>query len=313
MRNTTFDSVKGFLLILVILGHIWGGQAGMDMHLKFVYFFHMPCFLAISGYFVKKKLLQLSFADIFKKYYNRILVPWLIAFVVFFFMLHGLNYDGFADIAKKVVQSLFYPYFHLWYVPAVFLFVLYCKIAEKFSIRAPLVLIVSFLFTFFYLSLADKINENSFFVHIWGDKRFYYYFYYFYLGYYVSQVKISPRILSVLAISLPFSFLIYSNLSNSFYLNLGQVLANTSIITFLLSICRSINSQEDNLLAQMGNNSLPIYLWHVLPLFVINHVFEEANWLYYSSLAFVFSITIFVIIKFRNKNAVIDRFFYGIT
>ena len=51
------DSLKGILIVLVVLGHAIQGVYGEDVESNriwnIIYSFHMPAFFAISGYFVK--------------------------------------------------------------------------------------------------------------------------------------------------------------------------------------------------------------------------------------------------------------------
>lgn len=49
-RIYALDSLKFFLIILVIYGHIYSGEQGM-YGVRFVYLFHMPLFAYISGFF----------------------------------------------------------------------------------------------------------------------------------------------------------------------------------------------------------------------------------------------------------------------
>lgn len=50
-RIYALDSLKFFLIILVIYGHIYSGEQGM-YGVRFVYLFHMPLFAYISGFFL---------------------------------------------------------------------------------------------------------------------------------------------------------------------------------------------------------------------------------------------------------------------
>lgn len=61
VRDERIDSVKYWLIILVILGHVIEKQKFPDNDvcattlLKWIYIFHMPLFIFISGYFTRKK------------------------------------------------------------------------------------------------------------------------------------------------------------------------------------------------------------------------------------------------------------------
>lgn len=51
-RLLYWDTLKGFLIILVVFGHC--GTAVGDNMLSVVYSFHMPLFILISGFFSKR-------------------------------------------------------------------------------------------------------------------------------------------------------------------------------------------------------------------------------------------------------------------
>ena len=51
-RNTYLDILKGAGIILVVLAHVLKSSGGG--YERVIYFFHMPLFLIISGYFSKK-------------------------------------------------------------------------------------------------------------------------------------------------------------------------------------------------------------------------------------------------------------------
>ena len=51
-RSPYWDTLKGLLILLVILGHC--GTALSEGLLSVIYSFHMPLFVFISGYFSKK-------------------------------------------------------------------------------------------------------------------------------------------------------------------------------------------------------------------------------------------------------------------
>ena len=58
-RNIWLDNVKGFLIVCVVAGHFL--ESGIDYHSSmckslflFIYSFHMPLFVFVSGYFSKK-------------------------------------------------------------------------------------------------------------------------------------------------------------------------------------------------------------------------------------------------------------------
>lgn len=64
IREIKLDNFKGILIFLVVLGHIVGvSKEGVENIVNYIYSFHMPAFVFISGYFSKnpsiKKILNL--------------------------------------------------------------------------------------------------------------------------------------------------------------------------------------------------------------------------------------------------------------
>lgn len=70
MRNPVFDIMKGFGILLVILGH-WGG---INKYLyNFIFSFHMPLFFILAGFFYKPKDTKNSLSKDFK----RLVIPYI--------------------------------------------------------------------------------------------------------------------------------------------------------------------------------------------------------------------------------------------
>ena len=74
--------LKGILVILVILGHVIPGVLQETFSRYFIYSFHMPLFIAVSGYLVPtQKLNYQSRIDILHKYWYRLIVPWILSLI----------------------------------------------------------------------------------------------------------------------------------------------------------------------------------------------------------------------------------------
>lgn len=55
-RIAYIDSIKGFAILLVVMGHTFHDFKGINMaFIDFIYAFHMPLFFIISGYLGYKK------------------------------------------------------------------------------------------------------------------------------------------------------------------------------------------------------------------------------------------------------------------
>lgn len=79
-RIRAFDAIKLFAIFLVVYGHCILHLQNHSYDIKeniiyrFVASFHMPLFMAISGYFGSKQF-NLKFADYFTKKWKRLIVP----------------------------------------------------------------------------------------------------------------------------------------------------------------------------------------------------------------------------------------------
>jgi fucose 4-O-acetylase-like acetyltransferase len=305
-RNEAFDAIKGLLIVFVILGHVLLGSISENLGREIIYFFHMPLFLAVTGYFVKDTLLKQAPLDILKKYTHRMLIPFIVAFI---FYTTVTLFLGDSLTFKTVVAKFLYPYYHLWYVPAVMLFIFYIKILESIPrTSSALVLVFFSLLVVFFEGHGQHMHDGTVYK-LLGDKRFYYFFIYFYAGYYLSSRQLNidkDMTLSIFVIGL----LCYGYSDNAFLIGLGKSVANISMILLLLSSFKNA-VYKSSFLGVIGKVSLPIYLWHVLPLIILKKlpisVFE-----YYSLSAFIFISFICIVVKFENKSYLLDKFLYGV-
>lgn len=86
-RNKAIDIAKGILILCVVIGHGTQSQSLSD----FMYRFHMPLFLTLSGCFLRKVENVKTYAKIRAV---RLLVPYLVYMVIDFLLfdhLHNLN------------------------------------------------------------------------------------------------------------------------------------------------------------------------------------------------------------------------------
>ena len=307
-RNDAFDSLKGLLIILVIMGHVLLGSISENLGREIIYFFHMPIFLAVTGYFTKNTFIGSSSYDILKKCKNRFLIPFLIAFV-FYSSLIIIHLYQYSDIEIKNIAAIFlYPYYHLWYIPAIILFIFYTKILSSVHYSFKYLLIVTFIAsTIFFEGYGQNVSNHLLFK-IFGDKRFYYFFSYFYLGYFLSNKKFKINfdlMVSLLIIGL----LIYGYGQNAILIGIGKTVANICLIIVIFSLIEK-NSYKSTFLAKVGEVTLPIYLWHVAPLLILKKLPISENMYYLSSIIFYF-VFIFVIVKFKHASKVVDKYIYG--
>ena len=109
-RNDKIDSLKYCLMVLVIAGHVFSqpqfsASIGCTIVSKWIYMFHMPLFVFISGYFSRKKKDTKDFIQSCWK-----LIEPLIIFQV---LMRGYLYFSKGTIALK---DVFTPWWVLWYL-----------------------------------------------------------------------------------------------------------------------------------------------------------------------------------------------------
>ena len=272
-RNHNFDAVKGYLIFLVVVGHIVVDNVADNDFKAAIYFFHMPLFLAVTGYFVRAKTLHLSIVGILKKYELSLLKPYILAYSVYTALAWLVLVDDLT--LEQIALSILYPFYHLWYVPAIFVFIFFLKFTSKIGIPISATLFFAFLITVTYAAIGGPhIDQLSFFKFI-GDKRFYHYFFYFCLGYFIAQN--SNYKVQLPFLTLPFLLYLAISYNNIWLSGLSSVLANVALISITLSICaisQIENIKESNLMVKLGRCSLPIYLWHVAPIAALKMLFK---------------------------------------
>ncbi len=113
-RDSYFDNAKFFLIILVVFGHIIrplidDSQLIMNVY-KFVYTFHMPAFILISGYFAKGYRKKGYVEKIAKK----LILPYLI-----FQGIYSVYYY-FIEDQQTIILDPFDPHWSLWFLISLF-------------------------------------------------------------------------------------------------------------------------------------------------------------------------------------------------
>lgn len=131
-RDYWYDNAKAFLVTLVIVGHltttdIAPSREWVDNLAKFIYFFHMPVFMIISGRFSRGRIERREYG----KAICQILIPYLILETGIILIYSALN-------IKQSNFAYIYPMFGLWYL---FVLFIYLVITPTFlKLRHPMIL-----------------------------------------------------------------------------------------------------------------------------------------------------------------------------
>ena len=120
-RDLSIDSLKGFLIILVILGHLIGSLNAPSVEIwNLIYTFHMPLFVLISGYFSKHDKVSLS----------TIIKPLIVfqAINVTFLLVLGHRFS---------ISYLLIPYWTLWYLLSLIFWRIILRYSSNYLLNRP--------------------------------------------------------------------------------------------------------------------------------------------------------------------------------
>ena len=268
-RNDTFDTLKALLIFSVIIMHLMSGQSHLAHTIMLVISsFYMALFFGISGYLLKREHFTQPFVILSTKYYYRLIIPYLFAYIIF------SSYKG-------EFISFLYPWFHMWFIPAFLLFLLYIYIIEYFNINRTIILLLSIAFTIFWISNFEPGAGNDILYYI-GDKRYYYYFVFLYFGYILrnySEINKFSLFISFIVVGFSGYFIFYfSNYNNfGFLYSLNWISFRLSLIVLVIYFSNRFTNIKIPIISDLGSITLPIYLWHVLPLLLLWNFRDNYN------------------------------------
>lgn len=276
--------LKGFLIILVIWGHLIPEGVFGNITAYLIYSFHMPLFMGLSGYLIKSKfIVNSSFQNLWSKYAKRLLLSWAIAWFVYA-ILEFTVAKRFTTI-QDLINFLIFPDMHLWYVPALLVYINVLFFFKKMGWPDWKILLLSFV-----VSILTVYNFE--YVHVWTDwyqtipgniYRTYrpHFFLFFMLGYSIKTFQLEKKNANILKIGV---VLLFGMRFLNFYLpSLNRpmftwdfYLLNLFLIVLILPYFNNAYQFDFQIKTKpklkwiyypimwIGINSLHIYLWHAL-------------------------------------------------
>lgn len=255
------------MIFFVVLGHIVPSLASKNDTFKplylYIFTFHMPAFVLISGMLSKIDLDN----DRIEKLIKSLIIP-LIAFTVLYEIYEVMLNGEISSYTKKAM-----PYWILWYLLSLFCWKLMLPIFN--NLRFPI-------FISFIVGIAAGYFKPI--GYYFGISRTLYFFPFFLVGYYYSKeiMTLSERVkalkfLSLIVLVLIFAFFIffhdisphwlfgsysYARLSSQGYTAALKRLFIYSIsFSTVLSIMLLVPKKE-MIFSAIGKNSLMVYVWH---------------------------------------------------
>ena len=278
-RELWIDYIKVFACVLVVIGHLLQGlnKANIQWNKNlyeylntFIYIFHMPLFMCLSGYLYNKssKIKSINeYLDLIKKKFINLGVPFFI-FYVFYVILNMIfssnvnSQKGISDILNMLSNPI-PPY---WFLYALFFIFLFVPLFEKIfkNNRAIIMLIFSVLHIInFY------IKTNIYAIDIVME-----YAIYFYLGVILNNIiNLSFELKNIIIMLVVFVFLAnlycYYKLNNVLNINILNIaeffLAIFGVLTIILFLKYLFQHKHKiKILDFVSRYTFPIYLMHTI-------------------------------------------------
>lgn len=206
-RDYWYDNAKAILITAVVVGHLANGIFSTSTPWvvalqKFIYVFHMPAFMIISGRFAKKRIDRGDWITVI----NKLIVPYVVLQTA---MMLLYSVTGYANVSSF---SYFKPLFGLWYFFTIAVYSLVSPYIVKCKWSLPISLIIG---------LAVGFLPHTFYG---GFHRIFCFYPFFLFGYYSYGCnfgfckKIYFRVISVIAIIASGLFVLKYNSDISFEL-----------------------------------------------------------------------------------------------
>ena len=203
-RNQTMDCAKGFLMMLVILGHVivhYDTDAYTNLAFRICYSFHMFLFMYISGWLIEHR--ENNFLWLWQRV-QRLIVPFFLWSIIF--QLYFIGTIGMQDIIRFFLSP------GLWYLLVLFLCDCLLTLCVFFNNKNPflrnhsyIVAVILFMgiYVYIYMQSVSGIADTI--------KMLAIYFPFYYAGYYIARngIQISNRYIYCIMALYPFVMLFY--------------------------------------------------------------------------------------------------------
>ncbi|GAA2389409.1 acyltransferase family protein [Streptomyces glaucosporus] len=140
-RDAFFDNAKYLAIVLVVVGHTWGlmlsDSRAVNAAYNFLYTFHMPAFIVISGYFSRSFDMR---PDRLRRLVTGVVVPYVV-FETAYTLLVKRRVEGVTDYPVSLLD----PWYLTWFLVALFVWRLTTPLWKIVRWPVPLALAISLL------------------------------------------------------------------------------------------------------------------------------------------------------------------------
>lgn len=278
-RDYLVDNLKVVLMFSVVFGHTIEYYINQEYILEgmymYIYIFHMPLFIFISGYLSKKSVKS-----------NLILVKKLLIPYVFFDIVW---YIGVYLVTGENMFSIFYPGWTLWYLLSLF----FWKISIRYLTKIKYIITISF-------ALGLLIGLDNIAQDFLSISRTIAFLPFFLMGYYIDSKKLNKInnmnkgigyfivivfILVAIYISeydvIGYKFLYNSHAYKANHLNIIQGLIGRSLLyigSIILSIgIINVMPNKKTWYSKYGKNTMNVYVFHIYLIVIILYFIPRWN------------------------------------
>ena len=323
-RILYLDFVKLFTIYLVILGHVLArmvnGYAFDDNLCYFIYSFHMPLFMLLSGYFVSSKSGELPILVILTKKAKQLLLPAITCTIICIAYLQLVRNN--VDIKEELIGNS-------WFLKTLFVNYILFSLLKRLPFSDLLLCIISCLLLF-VLPKCSSLQLNWLFPFFWG-------------GYLMRKYKVLEKISYSWKFSLFFILLFailytlqrYWNIPNYIEINLYSLQSQSPQIFFryLVALSGSLaiivtistlykrwnGSTLINTAAKFGQWTLGVYMMQNI---IVEYVFPDTlawrvadeyllDFIVAPVVSLVFLAICLWLIHLLSKNKILDLLFFG--
>lgn len=296
--RSDIESIKGFAIILVVFGHVYYHNVplGYTYIRTFIYSFHMPLFMFVSGflaYISMANIKQESFFNFALRRFDRLLVPFFIIaifvasakYIFGQYMNVNKQVNELEDFFRIVYNTERSPALFVWYLFVVFVYSIFVRLVSSikyfivFNIILGIILHAIWLYTRF-----NSINIDYLYI-----DRICMYYIFFSIGLMAAKYnKIWIKIASLLIIPccLTFVYIMMNPLGS----DVRYIVVGPAAILIFSFIFYSYDSNVSYYLNKIGEHTLVIYLLNMFFIGIyinIIHIIFGVNYIGWTHIFFI--------------------------
>lgn len=289
-RDNSVDILRGFAIVLVVLGHVIRGlldgsaetNAGLKLADWIIYSVHMPVFFYLAGYFTQVSLDRATRREYLRSRASNVLYPYLIWSVIYFVagaIMSHVTHLNHPITPGDLTRIGWDPITVLWFLYAL----LVMQVVAALTARWPTALLAGALVLDVVFSIAGWLDTTGVAGRVVAHAPF------FFLGFVMAQrrrsvlpgVRDPLAIAAVLAVAFGVAVVAGCLAGVDAPIQAGTIpiaLAGGAALALLsVAIARRGRSPAARMLEQLGRASLGIYLLHVLVLATVPRLLRASH------------------------------------